>query len=171
MNALLRFFCGLGTVRAGRKGAHLLQVLDRFLVMQRMTNRVVDEVRAPKAPALKAQGEVALTHTGGCPLERPKHQTGKQEVKWAELLCYNLKVVQTYLLKDNLQFCWDYRYPSGGKVHGPLVYPRLALTHRADEGSGPHVAEASIPVAEAVEVALYHTLGALPEPEWTHKLC
>jgi len=23
----------------------------------------------------------------------------------------------------------------------------------------------------AVEVALYHTLGALPEPEWTHRFC
>ena len=24
---------------------------------------------------------------------------------------------------------------------------------------------------EAVEVALYHTLGDLPEPEWTHEFC
>ncbi|HUY12851.1 MAG TPA: ISL3 family transposase, partial [Terriglobia bacterium] len=24
---------------------------------------------------------------------------------------------------------------------------------------------------KAVEVALYHSLGALPEPEWTHKFC
>jgi hypothetical protein len=23
----------------------------------------------------------------------------------------------------------------------------------------------------ATEIALYHTLGALPEPEWTHKFC
>jgi transposase len=23
----------------------------------------------------------------------------------------------------------------------------------------------------AVEIALYHALGALPEPEWTHKFC
>ena len=23
----------------------------------------------------------------------------------------------------------------------------------------------------AVEVAVYHTLGALPEPKWTHKFC
>jgi transposase len=23
----------------------------------------------------------------------------------------------------------------------------------------------------AIEIALYHTLGALPEPEWTHKFC
>ncbi|HMD83919.1 MAG TPA: ISL3 family transposase, partial [Terriglobia bacterium] len=24
---------------------------------------------------------------------------------------------------------------------------------------------------EAIEVALYHNLGELPEPEWTHKFC
>jgi len=49
---------------------------------------------------------------------------------------------------------------SGGVVEG--LNNRLKLTLRKAYG---------FRTFEAAEVALYHSLGALPEPEWTHKFC
>jgi transposase len=49
---------------------------------------------------------------------------------------------------------------SSGVVEG--LNNRLKLTLRKAYG---------FRTFEAVEVALYHTLGDLPEPEWTHKFC
>ncbi len=49
---------------------------------------------------------------------------------------------------------------SGGVVEG--LNNRLKLTLRKAYG---------FRTFEAAEVALYHNLGALPEPEWTHKFC
>lgn len=49
---------------------------------------------------------------------------------------------------------------SGGVVEG--LNNRLKLTLRKAYG---------FRTFEAVEVALYHSLGALPEPQWTHEFC
>jgi len=49
---------------------------------------------------------------------------------------------------------------SGGVIEG--LNSRLKLTLRKAYG---------FRTFRAAEVALYHTLGALPEPEWTHKFC
>jgi len=49
---------------------------------------------------------------------------------------------------------------SSGVVEG--LNNRLKLTLRKAYG---------FRTFEAVEVALYHTLGDLPEPEWTHEFC
>ena len=49
---------------------------------------------------------------------------------------------------------------SGGVTEG--LNSRLKLTLRKAYG---------FRTFRAVEIALYHTLGALPEPEWTHKFC
>ena len=114
-------------------------------------HKAVDEVRAQEARALRAQGrEAVLTHTRWCLLKRPENLTEKQEVKLAELLRYNLKAVRTYLLKQDFQFFWDYRSPSGQGSFGSLVYPGLALSPRADKESGSHVAQASGIAAELV---------------------
>ncbi len=37
--------------------------------------------------------------------------TGKQEIKLAELLKYNLKTVRAYLLKEDFHRCWGYVSP------------------------------------------------------------
>jgi transposase len=49
---------------------------------------------------------------------------------------------------------------SSGVVEG--LNNRLKLTLRKAYG---------FRTFEAVEVGLYHGLGALPEPEWTHEFC
>ena len=49
---------------------------------------------------------------------------------------------------------------SSGVVEG--LNNRLKLTLRKAYG---------FRTFEAVEVALYHTLGDLPEPEWSHEFC
>jgi len=49
---------------------------------------------------------------------------------------------------------------SSGVMEG--LNNRLKLTTRKSYG---------FRTSRAVEIALYHTLGALPEPEWTHRFC
>lgn len=47
-----------------------------------------------------------------CLLKRPENMTPSQELKLAQILRYNLKTVWSYLLKESLQFLWDYVSPS-----------------------------------------------------------
>jgi len=41
-------------------------------------------------------------------LKRPENLTEKQEIKLAELLRYDLKVVRSNLLKEDFHFFWEY---------------------------------------------------------------
>ena len=189
-----------------RQAAQALHVLDRFHVAMAL-NKAVDEVRAGEARELKAQGLApVLRHARWCLLKRPEHLTGRQEIKLAQLLRWNLRTVRAYLLKEDFQFFWtcqgvlfarrflkgwDYRALrsriepmkklartlrthqklllnwlrakkkiSGGVTEG--LNTRLKLTLRKSYG---------FRTFQAAQIALYHTLGALPEPTCTHKFC
>jgi transposase len=222
IKTLLRFFRSFGKERSAellfvcsdmwkpylkviaRKASQAIHVLDRFHIAMHM-NKAIDEVRAKETRELKAKGLAPiLTHSRWCLLKRPENLTSNQEVKLSDLLRYNLKVVRSYLLKEDFQFFWDYVSPfwagefldlwckrvmrsqidpmkkvarmlrshrelllnwfrarktiSGGVIEG--FNNKLKLTTRKSYG---------FRTFRVAELALYHTLGALPEPECTHR--
>ena len=183
-----------------------LHVLDRFHIVATM-NKAIDEVRASEAKEMQAKGyEPVLKHSRWCLLKRPENLTEKQEIKLAELLRYNLKVVRSYLLKEDFHFFWDYistswaeKFLNGWckKVMRSRIGPmkKIAQTLRTHKKLIINWFEARDVISlgaveglnnkeklvtrkaygfrtfKAIEIALYHTLGALPEPQLTHRFC
>ena len=209
-SAQLRFICSdlwppyLKVIK--KKARQAVHVLDRFHVVMNL-NKGVDQVRAQEVKELKEKGlEPVLTHSRWCVLKRPENLTEKQKIKLADLVRCNLKTARAYLLKEDLQWLWNFRgvlfarrFLKGWyeralrsriepmkkvarmlREHEPLLLNwfrankqisggiteglnnRLKLTLRKAYG---------FRTFGAAEIALYHTLGALPEPEWTHKFC
>jgi transposase len=187
-----------------RKASQAIHVLDRFHIAMHQ-NKAIDKVRAEEVRLLKQKGcEPILTHSRWCLLKRRKNLTSKQGIKLKELLQYNLKVVRSYLLKEQFQFFWEYKSPFwAGKfldqwcrqVMRSRIEPmkkvaRMLRSHRelllnwfrakktissgAMEGLNNKLKltmrkSYGFRTFEALEVALYHTLGDLPEPESTHR--
>ena len=219
---LLRFFRFLGKDRTkklkfvcsdmwqaylkviAKKAPKAIHVLDRFHVMQKMS-KAIDKVRAAEVKQLKADGyEPILTRSRWVLLKRPENLTDKQAVKLSELLECNLKSIRSYLMKEDFQQFWDYRYAvwagrfldawctramrskiqpmkdfaktlrskrelllnwfrAGGSLSSGVVEGfnnKLKLITRKSYG---------FRTQEAYETTLYHNLGALPEPEFTHR--
>lgn len=85
-----------------------VHVLDRYHLVARI-NKAIDEVRAKEARRLAADGyEPVLKKTRWLLLKRSENLTGKQEVRLADLVRYNLATVRAYLLKEALDPFWDY---------------------------------------------------------------
>ncbi len=75
-------------------------------------NKAIDEVRAQEARELKAQGyEPVLIKSRWLLLKHPENLTEQQESKLSELLHYNLRLIRSYLLKEEFQFFWAYQSP------------------------------------------------------------
>ena len=187
-----------------KKASGAIHVLDRFHIMMHM-NKAIDEVRAQEVRELKAKGcEPILTHSRWCLLKRQENLTAKQVVKLKELIKYNLKVVRSYLLKEQFQFFWEYTYPfwagefldqwcrqvMRSKIEPMKKVARMLRSHRklllnwfrARKKISSGVMEGlnaklkltmkksyGFRTFDTLEVALYHTLGDLPEPECTHR--
>jgi len=208
--AALRFVCSdmwqpyLKVI--AKKASQALHILDRFHIVAKL-NKAIDEVRAAEAKELAAKGyEPLLKHSRWCFLKRVVNLTRKQSARLADLMCYSLKTVRAYLLKESFQALWEYssyhwagvfldawlkramrsrlepikkvarsirthenlilnwfaakKEFSSGIVEG-LNY-RIKLTIRKAYG---------FKTLEAAEIALYHALGRLPEPELAHEFC
>ncbi len=91
-----------------KKASQALHILDRFHIVAKL-NKAIDEVRAAEAKDLAAQGyEPVLKHSRWCFLKRVANLTGKQSARLADLMCYSLKTVRAYLLKESFQTLWEY---------------------------------------------------------------
>jgi len=113
-----------------KKASQAIHVLDRFHIVQHM-NKAIDEVRAKEARELRAKGVDVLKHSRWCLLKRPENLSDVQQTKLTDLLKLNLKVVRSYLLKEDFQFFWQYVYPqSAGKFLG--VWCRKAMRSRIE---------------------------------------
>ena len=139
-------------------------------------------------------------------MKRPENRTEAQNIKLKELLQYNLKIVRSFLLKEDFQFFWEYTSPHWAgrfldnwcwrtmrsqiepmkKVARTLRAHRELLLNwfRARKQISAGMVEGFNNKAKlttrkaygfrtfrAIEVALYHNLGALPEPEMPHRFC
>ena len=86
-----------------------VHVLDRFHIMKKMGD-AIDQVRRAEAKRRERDGdEPVLKHSRWCLLKRPENLTGKQTVKLAEVLEYNLQSVRSYLLQEDFQRFWEHR--------------------------------------------------------------
>jgi len=69
-----------------------------------LMSKAIDKVRAEESKQMKADGlEPLLTNSRFILLKRPENLTGKQEIKLAELVQYNLRSIRAYLLKEDFQ--------------------------------------------------------------------
>ncbi|UCC29331.1 MAG: ISL3 family transposase [Phycisphaerales bacterium] len=124
---LLRFFRMLGRRRTAairfvcsdmwqpylkvicKKASQAIHILDRFHIVARL-NKAIDEVRAAGAKELARQGyEPVLKHSRWCLLKRAENLGKKQWVRLEDLMCYSLKTVRAYLLKESFQVLWEYK--------------------------------------------------------------
>jgi len=186
-----------------KKASQAIHVLDRFHIVMHM-NKAIDEVRAQEARELRAKGVDILKHSRWCLLKRPQNLTDVQQAKLSDLLRYNLKVVRSYLLKENFQFFWNYISPYwAGKFldswcrqtmrsrikpmkkvarmlrsHRDLILnwfrAKKAISSGAMEGLNNKLKLTTrksygFRTFKVTEIMLYHTLGDLPEPEYTHR--
>ena len=87
-----------------------IHVLDRFHIMSYFS-KAIDEVRADEARKLKQEGfEPVLKGSRWCWLKRPENLSSKQEATLSDLVQMNLKTVKSYLLKEDFQNLWEYKY-------------------------------------------------------------
>lgn len=89
-----------------------VHILDRFHLMTHFS-KAIDEIRADEARRLKQDGyEPVLKHARWCLLKRRENLTGRQTVRLADLVQYNLRTVRAYLLKEDFQRFWEYVSPT-----------------------------------------------------------
>jgi transposase len=87
-----------------KKAGGALNIQDRFHLVVHI-GKWIDEVRAQEAKELKEKGyEAKLTKTRWLLLKRPENLAEKQEIKLADLLQYNLKLIRIYLLKESFNY-------------------------------------------------------------------
>ena len=219
---LLQFFREFGKERTGqlryicsdmwrpylkvvaRKAGQAIHILDRFHIMMHF-NKAIDKVRAGEAKELERKGfEPILKKSRWLFLKRPENLTARQDISLARLLQYNLKVVRSYLLKEDFQFFWSYRsaYWAGqfldrwctramrSRIEPMKQVAKMLRNHRelilnwfrAKKVFSSGIVEglngkAKVTTRKAygfktfktLELALYHNLGVLPEPEIAHK--
>ena len=96
----------------GERLGGAIHVLGRFYIMKQF-GLAPDEICAEESRRLKRDGyEPVLKRSRWCLLKRPEDLTGKQTVKLAELLRYNLRTVRAYLPREDFQRHWGCRRPS-----------------------------------------------------------
>ncbi|MCH9033558.1 MAG: ISL3 family transposase [Planctomycetes bacterium] len=189
-----------------KKASQALHILDRFHIVAKL-NKAIDEVRAAEAKELAAKGyEPLLKHSRWCLLKRVANLTRKQSARLADLMCYPLKTIRAYLLKESFQALWAYKsYHWAGvfldawlkramrsrlepikkvarsiRAHEHLILNWFAAKKQFNSG----IVEGlnyrikltirkayGFRTLEAAEIALYHALGRLPEPQLAHEFC
>src|SRR5215472_15089334 len=143
------------------KCSQALNILDRFHIVAKM-NTALDEVRAGESRRMAQAGlEPVLKKTRWCLLKRKENLTGKQKFRLRDLLRYNLKTVRAYLLKEEFQQLWDY---DSAAWAGKFLDEWCRQTMRSRIEPMKKIARS----LRVLELALYHSLGKLPEPELTH---
>ena len=87
---------------------HALHILDRFHIVANLA-KALDQIRAKEAKQLEADGyEPVLSKTRWLFLHRRKNLSGKQELRLRDVLKFDLKTVQAYVLVESLNGIWDY---------------------------------------------------------------
>jgi transposase len=93
------------------RASQAIHVLDRYHVVAKL-NGAIDEVRAKEAKTLARQGyEPVLKRSRWCFLKRRENLTPSQRCKLRDVLCYDLKTVRAYLLKEAFEGFWTYTTP------------------------------------------------------------
>jgi transposase len=189
-----------------RYAGQAVHVLDRFHIVAKL-NKAIDEVRAKEAKDLRRGGfEPILKHSRWCFLKRRENLTDNQATKLRDVLCYDLRTVRAYCLKEAFEAFWTYRsthwagwfldrwctralrsrldpikkFARTVRAHRQLMLnwfvAKKAISSGTVEGLNGNGKLAlrkarGFRTYEAAETALYHQLGKLPEPQFTHAFC
>ena len=99
-------------------------------------------------------------------VKREENPKAEQRFRLRDLLGYNLKTVRAYLLKEAFQQLWDYNSPAwAGKFLDEWCRQTLRSRIEPMKKIARSLRLSYLPV---LELALYHSLGKLPQPESTH---
>lgn len=224
VKTLLRFFREFGKERCARlkyvcsdmwapylkvirkKAPQAIHILDRFHIMKNI-NDAIDTVRREEAKRYKGTAnEDLLTNSRWVLLKNPPNLTDKQVLKLHDLLQSKLLSVKSYLMREDFQRFWQYRYvawaerfldawckrtmyskiePMKKVARSLRAHKKLILNWFRAHGEVSTGAvegfnlKAKLTMRKAygfrsldhLQIALYHTLGNLPEPETTHRFC
>jgi transposase len=119
---------------------------DRFHIV----NKALDEILAEETRRMKHEGRDPVLKKSRWLLLKCCENLGEKQHFWLrDLLWYNLKTVRPYLLKEAL----------------PTPAPRAGLNNKAKATMRKSY---GFRTYRALELALYHSPGKLPEPEPTH---
>jgi transposase len=224
VKTLLRFFREFGKERSARlkyvcsdmwapylkvirkKAPQAIHILDRFHIMKNI-NDAIDTVRREEAKRYKGTAqEDLLTNSRWVLLKKPDNLTDNQVIKLRDLLQSKLQSVKSYLMREDFQRFWQYRYVAWAewfldawvkramyskiepmkkvarslRSHKELILNWFRASGEVSTGSveGFNL-KAKLTMRKAygfrspehLQIALYHTLGDLPEPKTTHRFC
>jgi len=118
-SANLRFVCSdmwvpyLKVIKKKAPNAH--NILDRFHIMKKF-NEAIDLIRRGEVKLFKAeQQENVLLKGRWILLKRPENLTDKQTVRLKELMKMNIASVKGYVLREDFQRFWEYKYPAAAE--------------------------------------------------------
>jgi transposase len=159
------------------KCSQALHILDRFHIVAKM-NKALDEVRAAETRKMALEGhEPLLKKSRWCVLKRKENLTAKQQLRLRDLLRYNLQTVRAYLGELYFQNCWKSSARTL-RTHRPLLLNYFKAKKEFSSGVVEGLNnKAKVTMRRSygfrtfriLELALYHSLGKLPEPQLTHE--
>ncbi len=95
-----------------KKAPNALNILDRFHIMKKF-NEAIDKTRREEVKKLQAEGEVnVLEKSRWLLLKKPPNLSEKQTARLSEILKINLSSIKAYLMREDFQRFWEYRYPA-----------------------------------------------------------
>lgn len=187
-----------------KKAPNALNILDRFHIMKKF-NEAIDLIRRSEVKRFKAdKQENVLLNGRWLLLKRPENLNEKQTTRLKTLLKMNIFSIKGYLLREDFQRFWEYKYPAAAEKfldnwitrtlqtnlepmkkvanmlrnHKPLIMNWFQAKGQLSSGAVEGLnlkAKLTIRKAygfkspECLIVALYHTLGKLPEPACLHR--
>jgi transposase len=161
------------------KVGQALHVLDRFHITLHL-NQAVDQVRRSESVRLKGRPLAQrLKHMRWQLLRRGSRVRGRARVKLDALVASKLATARAWTLKDCFEYFWqkiarmlrahetlllNWFKAQGEISNGPVegLNNKIRVVTRRSYGFRTY---------KAMEIALYHTLGKLPEPESAHRFC
>ncbi len=187
-----------------KKAPNALNILDRFHIMKKF-NEGIDLIRRGEVKLFKAdQQENVLLKGRWLLLKRPENLDEKQTTRLKILLKLNISSIKGYLMREDFQRFWEYKYPAAAEKfldnwitrtlqtnlepmkkvanmlrnHKPLIMNWFQAKGQLSSGAVEGLnlkAKLTIRKAygfkspECLKIALYHTLGKLPEPLCLHR--
>ena len=106
---------------------------------------------------------VGQKHSKYCFLKNPENLTDNQRTKLDDVVQYDLKSVRVYLLKESFQLLWTYTsaYWAGWYLE---KWCKRAMRSKLEPRKSYGFCS-----FENLKIALFHTMGDLPEPDPTHE--
>jgi len=98
-----------------KKAPNALNILDRFHIMKKF-NEAIDQIRRCEVKLFKAENhENVLLNGRWLLLKRPENLNEKQTTRLGELLKLNISSIKGYLLREDFQRFWEYKYPAAAE--------------------------------------------------------